>query len=129
MFPFAYPEDVEAVWRSMTATEVTVATNLLQQASAKLRVRVPTVDTQIADDATGLKASLASAAVVNAVRRLMINPEAWLSESEAIDDYRKDRRRDSSVSAGLLYLDEGDLIGLLPKPSRKWSMVNLRATI
>lgn len=129
MFPYAYPSDVEAVWRPMTEQETTAAYAFIDQASLKLRVRVPNIDTLISQDTTGQKAALAAAAVVNAVRRLMINPEAWLSESEAIDDYRKDRRRDASVSAGLLYLDEADLVGLLPKPSRKWGMVNLRATI
>lgn len=128
MNPFAEASDLEAIWRPLTPAEKIVAEGLIAQASMQLRARIPNIDALIAADATGMKAELAIAAVVNAVKRVMQNPEGWLSESEAYDDFKVDKRRDSALSTGGLYIFEGDLVGLLPR-SRRWGMIPLRRTI
>lgn len=118
MEPFATAADVEEIWQSGDTFPTDTADALLVQASAKLRVLVPTIDTLIADD---VKAELAKIAVVNAVRRVLRNPDGLLQEQ--IDDYTW--RRDSAVSAGSLYIDPADLIGLVPRASRKWGTIRL----
>jgi hypothetical protein len=128
MDPFAEVSDLEAIWRPLNSAEKTVAEGLIEQASNQLRARIPKIDLILKADTTGLKAELAKAAVVNAVKRVMQNPEGWLSESEAYDDFKVDKRRDSALSTGGLYIFEGDLVGLLPR-SRKWGMIPLRRTI
>lgn len=120
MEPFAVAADVAAVWRPLTAEEQAVATALLEQASALLRAQVANIDALVA--ASPLKAALAKAAVVNAVKRVMNNPDGLLQEQ--IDDYMW--RRDSAVSSGALYLDPTDLAGFL-SASRKWGSIRLRA--
>lgn len=122
MEPFADADDVAAIWRPLTAQEEEVAGHLLEQASDLLRLTVPNIDALIASDTTGLKEARAKAAVVNAVKRVLSNPDGLLQEQ--IDDYSW--RRDSAVSSGALYIDSGDLLGLL-KRSRKWGSVRLRA--
>jgi len=128
MNPFAEASDLEAVWRPLTSAEKTVAEGLIEQASNQLRARVPNIDSIIEADTTGLKAEFARAAVVNAVKRVMKNPDGWLSESEAYDDFKVDKRRDSALSTGELYIAESDLVGLLRR-SRRWGMIQLRRTI
>lgn len=128
MNPFAEVTDLEAIWRPLTTAEKIVAEGLIAQASTQLRARIPNIDAIIAADTTGMKAELAKNAVVNAVKRVMQNPDGWLSESEAYDDYKVDKRRDSALSTGGLYIFDGDLVGLLPR-SRRWGMINLRRTI
>lgn len=122
MEPFATPSDIEAVWRPLTDAETTAATGLLEQASDLLRIQVPNIDTLISNDTTGLKQARAKAAVVNAVKRVLSNPDGLLQEQ--IDDYSW--RRDSAVSSGSLYLDSNDLFGLQSR-SRKWGSIRLRA--
>lgn len=119
MAPFAEAVDVEEVWQSDETFPSEIADALLAQASAKLRVMVPTIDTLVTDE---LKAELAKIAVVNAVRRVLRNPDGLLQET--IDDYTW--RRDSAVSSGALYIDAADLVGLRVKTSRKWGTINLR---
>lgn len=125
MDPFAVAADIVAVWRPLTAEEITVADGLLAQASARLRVAVPTIDAQLeAEGETGLKHDLAKAAVVNAVKRVMQNPDGVLQFS--IDDYTE--RRDSAVSTGALYLDKADLIGLVSRAG-SWRMIQLGSAL
>lgn len=121
MTPFAEAEDVAAVWQPLTTEQESLAEALLEQASTKLRVLVPTIDAQIEADVSGLKRSLAKAAVVNGVKRVLSNPDGLLQET--IDDYTW--RRDSAVSSGALYIDAADLVGLRVKTSRKWGTINL----
>jgi hypothetical protein len=122
MEPFAEPGDIANIWRPLTQAEQTIAEYLLEQASDLLRIQVPNIDALIAADGTGLKAARAKAVVVNAVKRVLSNPDGLLQEQ--IDDYSW--RRDSAVSSGALYLDAGDLAGLAPR-SRKWGTMQLRA--
>lgn len=121
MASFAEPSDVAAAWRPLTAAEETVATTRLAEASNKLRVAVPTIDADIIGNP--LKTELAKTAVVNAVIRVMSNPDALLSEK--IDDY--EFRRDSAVSAGLLYIDPRDLDGLVIVRRGKYRTIRLKA--
>lgn len=113
MAELASPDDVAAAWRPLSTEEMGVAETLIEQASAKLRVEVPNIDSVAVEGS--LKAQLAKTAIVNAVKRVLQNPDGWLSQSFGIDDYREENRRDSALSTGALYIDPADLKGLVAR--------------
>lgn len=88
MDPFATPEDIERVRGDFDTRERDAAGELLEEASARLRVRVPGIDDRIAGG------SLDPVIPKGIVRRMVIdvlnNPEQYVSEQ--IDDavYRFD---------------------------------------
>lgn len=53
--------------------------------------------------------------VASMVIRVLRNPDGYLTET--IDDYTY--RRDSAVSAGVLYASDDEIAGLRPAPSRR----------
>lgn len=112
MYAFAHAEDIEDVFRPLTDPERVIAQGLLEQASNKLRARVPTIDQLV--DLDELKAALARDAVVNAVKRVLMNPEAVTQSESRSGVFIESRRYDASVASALLALDPGDLVGLLP---------------
>lgn len=131
-FPFAEPSDVAGIWRPLTAQETVTATGLIAQASAKLTsiAREAGIDIQAYINGDALRIELAKVAVANAVKRVLQNPEAVLSTSFAIDDYKQDDRRDSTVSTGALYIDDADLGWLIkPKPSSRWGTIAMKAAL
>lgn len=88
MDPFATPEDIERIRGDLDTRERDAADELLEEASARLRVRVRSIDDRIADG------SLDPVIPKGIVRRMVIdvlnNPEQYVSEQ--IDDavYRFD---------------------------------------
>lgn len=70
--PFATPDDLAGMWRTLTADEQTMATNLLRVASAIIRSRVPGIDARLT--AATLDPDLPLAVAVGMVRRAMSNP-------------------------------------------------------
>ena len=74
MEPFATVDDIERVWRELSDAESAMAEGLLSEASMKLRAKIPNIDTLIAGNE--LRTELARMAVVNAVKRVLMNPEA-----------------------------------------------------
>jgi hypothetical protein len=111
MEPFATVDDVESVWRPLTDAEKVVADGLLVQASAKLRARVPNIDARVAD--SELVAALAKIAVVNAVKRVLQNPEATRQISETAGPFSRNVTVDTALSSGLLYISDDDLADLV----------------
>lgn len=109
MAAYATSDDVAASWRPLTSAEEDVAETFLEWTSARMRKRVPALDSRIAADEDDL-ALLATAVAVGIVRRALINPEGW--REEAIDDYR--RVRDAAVSSGALYVTADDVADLMP---------------
>lgn len=129
MWPTVTPQDVADVWRPLTSAEETVAMNRIVVVEAELRrelrlhgVMPPTVGDpgyptgQDVDDWS----TLYVAAVVNAVKRGLQNPEGFLEESEQIDDYQWTGRRDKTTSTGEGYLADDDVAKLMPpvRPTR-----------
>lgn len=88
MDPFANPEDIQRVRGDLDQRERDAAHELCEEASARLRVRVPTIDDRIADGA--LDPVIPKGIVRRMVIDVLNNPEQYVSEQ--IDDavYRFD---------------------------------------
>lgn len=108
--------DVEQVFRPLTDAERVIVPNLIEQASRKLRVHVPLIDVLIRD---ADKADLARDAIVNAVKRVLINPEGIRQTSWTEGPYSESKTVDATMSSGQLYIDPDDLIGLKPVPQTR----------
>lgn len=117
--PFATPDDVADVWEPLTPAQETLAESLIAIASNKLRLlgrrRGKDMDAIFASDP--LLASAITTAVVNAVKRVLMNPKALRQYSETTGPFSESGTIDSAVSSGSLYLDSGDLPDLFPQQS------------
>lgn len=100
--------DLEARWRPLTTLETTNAEALLEDAWALLLSRRPNLEDDLTDE-TVSEANVVRV-VAAMVLRVLRNPDGKLEES--IDDYRY--RRDSALSAGVLYVTADELAGISP---------------
>lgn len=116
MADFATYQDVEGLWRPLTADEQTVATNLLRFASAIIRSKFPAIDDRIA--AGDLDGDLATVVAAEMVKRRLQNPSGLRSES--VDDYSF--TRDQEHSAGGLYLTDDEVTLLSGRRVRSFSI-------
>jgi hypothetical protein len=116
MHPFATVEDIERVWRELTPAEELMAEGLIAEASLKLRVAIPNIDALV-DANHVLRSELAKAAVVNAVKRVLMNPEALRQYSVTTGPFSESKTIDNALSSGFIYIDKGDLVGLIFKKS------------
>lgn len=110
--PLAKPEDLEGIWRPLSATETTVAENLLRYASLMVRNRVPRLQEWIDDGA--VHPDLVKLAVVLVVKRVMMNPEAARQRSLTAGPFTENITIDSALSSGALYVSDADLAVFLP---------------
>lgn len=118
--PFAEPADIVSVWRPLTTAEDEIAPGLLLTASNRLRLigreHGVDVDAVIADDA--LLTAAAKTAVINAVVRVLKNPDSLrqFQRSETTGPFTESEggTYDTTIAAGVLYLDPADLLGLVP---------------
>ncbi|MEV8023393.1 hypothetical protein [Microbacterium sp. NPDC080220] len=118
MWPSVVVEDLEDRWRKLTDDEKPVAEARLGDAEAEVQYQLQ--QRGVLDPPTDpLWETLYVATVVEMVRRYLGNTEGWLEESEAIDDYRLTRRRDSAVSAGAVYVTDAEIEKLIPRRRRK----------
>lgn len=112
---FAAPDDIVAVFRPLTPVETTLATGLLAQASLKLRLAArklgADIDTLMLDELT---AAAVVATVVNAAKRVLMNPEALRQISTTTGPMTDSKTIDAAVSSGLLYLSDADLADVFP---------------
>lgn len=123
-WPDVTAADIEGRWRDLDTDERAVAGKRIGDAKAELnrelRLRgvtgTPTLPTSEETDEWEL---LYTATIVEAVRRYLANPEGWLEEREAIDDADFTRRRDKSMSGGLVWIDPADVDSLIPRPRPK----------
>ncbi|MGX9346637.1 hypothetical protein [Microbacterium sp. KNMS] len=123
-WPTVTVADVESRWRELTPEERLVAAKRIADAEAELRMELrlrgvdgtPTFATpeELAD-----WTNLYIATVVESVKRVLVNPDGWLEEREEIDDYGRTRRRDQTVSTGLLYFSDDEIDKLVPRRRRK----------
>lgn len=123
MWPTVQAQDIADRWRPLSAAEKTVATTRIADAEAELRTQLRLRGVS-STPSLELSAAVAEweqtyiATVVEMVRRYLLNTEAWLEVREAIDDFDQTKRRDSAVSAGLIYVSDAELAKLLPAPER-----------
>lgn len=108
MEPFAYPEDLEAGWRSLTDEETGQAEVLLGRASRMVRGRVPGVDDRIT--AGTLDAELVGDVVCSMVKRAMVGEVGVTSATETVGPYSQSRQ--FANPAGDLYLSKAELQSL-----------------
>lgn len=112
-WPDVDKEAIETRWRGLTDAETAIVDQRILDAEAELQYQLRLrgmLDAPVGDTTW---ATIYIATVAEMVRRYLINPDGWLQESEAIDDFRRDRRRDSAVSAGLLYVTDAEVDKLL----------------
>jgi hypothetical protein len=124
MWPVVEPQDVADRWRPLTPAEETVAATRIKDAEAELREQLrlrgltapPTFDTTgESDDWEQRYVST----VADSVRRFLANTEGVLEETERLDDWSRTIRRDSAVSAGLIYVDDAAVDRLVPTRRRR----------
>jgi hypothetical protein len=137
-WPTVTSKDISDRWRALTGEEEAVASTRIGDVEAELRDELrlrgvyetpgvpPLADAEaVADWERRFRST-----VVDAVRRYLINPDGWLQEEEreAVDDYDRtlSRRRDSSVSAGLVYLTEAEIDKLVPRTRRRRGAFSIR---
>lgn len=111
------PDEVANRWQPLTPAQEALATQLLEDAENLLIARFPTIPARVT--AGTLAAALVVQAQAAMVIRVLQNPEGFLEE--AVDDWRG--RRDSALSAGLLYIADSDAALLLPTRPRARSVV------
>ncbi|WP_345750107.1 hypothetical protein [Microbacterium rhizophilus] len=126
-WPTVQASDIADRWRPLTEAEQAVAAKRIEDVEAELqdelRLRgvdgTPGIPPLASPDAVDAWESRYRVTIVDAVRRYLINPDGWLEEREAIDDYDRTRRRDKSVSGGLVYLSDDEIDKLVPRRRRK----------
>lgn len=112
---YASLEDVQAAYEHTIPAggEVRVE-RLVEQASVRLRRRVPNLNARIDAGKDEDLAALARGVVVDAVLRVIRNPNGYSAEQAGEFSYRIDR----AVSSGRLTFPDDDLADLLPRASR-----------
>jgi len=112
MDPFAIPEDLEAIWRPLTAAETVVAVGRIAQASRKVRGDVPLVDGLTIDqriDQGFLEIDLVKDVVVEMVRRVMAMGDYVHQQSVTVDDATKSATYDAGVSSGVMFIADTEM--------------------
>ena len=103
---YAYPNDVAALWRTLTTEETYSASVLLDRVSALMRQSSPGLDARIA--ANPDLALIASGVAVDAVLRVLDNPRGVVAETVGPWSFR----RSDAVADGWLYLTSRELAQL-----------------
>lgn len=118
---YATVDDVKvAALRDLNAEEVLALPGLLEQASAKLRMRVPGIDEALAAD--GDKVIIARAAVVNAVKRVFRNPDGASTISETAGVFSRSLSYQGQEADGGVEFTDADLSGLVAAPTSQLPM-------
>lgn len=128
-WPTVAPSDVANLWRPLTSEEESVATARIKVVEAELRrelrlhgvtgtpvVGDPSYETP---EEVAEWVELYTATVADVVAGSLKNPDGWSEERERIDDYERTRRRDDDAPSGVAYIDEADILRLLPVRRRK----------
>lgn len=126
-WPDVVASDIEERWRPLTEAETAVAETRIGDAEAELIMQLGLRGITEPVGTQHWEAVYVST-VVEMVRRYLLNPDGWSSESVAIDDYREDRRRDKSAPTGAIYVTEAELSKLLPRRRRGAFTIRLGQT-
>lgn len=105
-------QDIEAVWRPLSAAEGLIVPGLSTQAWIRLLVPRPDLPQDLASGAV-TQESVASA-MVSMIVRVLKNPDSVRQLSKSYDDWSKSQTFDSSVSTGELYVNEHELALVTP---------------
>lgn len=95
-----------ALLRPLTDSELIYVPRLCDQAEAKLRAVLRTLDTRIAaferdsTDPTGIDPELAAAVLAGIIKRVLVNPKGLWSKSEAVGPYSQSETYLASRAAG-----------------------------
>lgn len=113
-------QDIERVWRPLTATEAAVIPGLSSSAWIRIVGAVPGIASYM-DVITPATVPLVPMEVVQDVMvsmivRVLKNPESARIVSESIDDYTNGRTLDEAVSSGELYVSAFEVSLLTPAP-------------
>jgi hypothetical protein len=109
--------DIAARWRELTPAETAIIDTLIEDAQDILEEALELRGILVAPDLERWQRAYVRV-VASMVKRVLQNPEGYLSTAFTIDDYRQEYRRDSAVSAGALYLSDLELSGLIPDARR-----------
>lgn len=113
---FADVTDVEKVWGELSGDQEERVQAWLDQASNQLRLigrrRGVDVDALVASDP--LVAIVVRDAVVNAVKRVLMNPEGYRQMSRTKGPFTESGTIDTALSTGMIYIADGDIVGLFP---------------
>lgn len=111
-------DDIVKRWKPLTpaqeviaATRLPDATNLIELALEDRGIREAPTDERWQ--------RLYAATAADMVIRYMQNPDGILSEAVTLDDFREERRRDSTTSTGRVYLSLDELAALIPRRKRR----------
>lgn len=118
MWPTVTVGDVEKRWRPLSDAEKIVAEARIEDATTELqyRLREQGVNEASPDELWQL---IYTRTVADMVHRYLLNPEAWSTVTEAIDDWSQTKRRDSTVASGLLYVTDEEIAKLIPLGMRR----------
>lgn len=119
--------DIAERWRPLTEAETAVAETRIGDAEAELIMQLGLRGITEPVGSDRWEAVYVST-VVEMVRRYLLNPDGWSSESVAIDDYREDRRRDKAAPTGAIYVTDSELAKLLPRRRRGAFTIRLGQT-
>lgn len=116
MADFANVSDVQTRWRTLAdSDEQNRVGELLTEASALLRILVPDIDTRA--DADPNVATLAKARVIDAVLRVLTNPDGAKQLQEASGPFSRSMSLDRGAASGVtgVFFNDAELVALQPR--------------
>lgn len=128
--PFATVEDVVAVWGELTVAEETQVEAWLVTASNNLRLlgRNRGVDVDSFIDGNELLEQAAKDAVLESIRRRLMNPDGIRQRSRTVSDGpfsdTSSETIDTSISSGGLYFSENELAWLPASKRRRFGTIH-----
>lgn len=109
------PGDISGRWRPLTSDESTIAPTLIEDAQDELEDALSDMGFDGPPSPTNERWERRYVrTVVAMVRRVLTNPDGYLSET--IDGY--EYRRDKAISTGALYVSESEIQKFRKHPSR-----------
>lgn len=98
--------------RTLTAPQQATVTVWIGDLSADIRLRIPSVDDQVAESLDYAKT--VKRVIAGAVKRVLDNPKGLRQSTVSVDDYSRTETVDTTGSSGKLQLSEDDWGDLLP---------------
>lgn len=126
--PLADVSDVDAVWGELTVDEEKRVAAWLDQASNQLRMigRQRNIDVDALAVSDPLAAVLIRDAVVNAVKRVLMNPDGYRQMSRTKGPFTESGTIDTALSTGMIYIADGDIVGLFPAARGRFRSFRVR---
>lgn len=125
-WPTVSAADVAKRWRQLSAEEQTVATARIEDAETIVQWELRESAVLGPPVGDSLWATLYEQIICDIVIRYMRNPDGWVEETEAIDDYRVTKRRGNGSAPVGVFVTDDELARLMPsarKPRGAFSIV------